>query len=346
MEKAIIASTRKSAGKTSVVLGMSKAMKKKVGYMKPFGDRLIYRKKRLWDYDTALMTNVFALEDSPEDMCFGFDHAKLRYMYSDEGIKEKLLEASSEVGKGKEMLFIEAGKDLMYGTYVHLGALSLAKHTGSKLIVVVSGTNDDIIDDVAFLKKYLDRSEINFGGVIINKVGAMDEFKKTYLPKIEGLGVEVIGAMPHQEELTHFSLNYLSERLFAKVITGEGNLDRIVKSILIGAMTVDVPLQKILSQNKNALMITSGDRSDMILAALERGVEAIVLTNNILPPSNIISKAEDMGVPMLLVPYDTFQVVKQIDDIEPLITASDKDKMDLLAKLAKKNLDLNKVFGK
>jgi BioD-like phosphotransacetylase family protein len=44
MEKLIIASTSQSAGKTSIIVGLAQTMQKKIGYMKPFGDRLIYHK--------------------------------------------------------------------------------------------------------------------------------------------------------------------------------------------------------------------------------------------------------------------------------------------------------------
>jgi hypothetical protein len=343
MDKFVIASMRKSSGKTSVIVGVAEALGKKIGYMKPFGDRMIYKKKRLWDYDTALMTNLYSLTDNPEDMCFGFDHSKLRYMYSDAGTREKLLEAVGGIEKGKQALFIEGGKDLMYGTYIHLGALSIAKHTGARLVVVVSGSNDSVVDDIAFLKKYIDQRDIDLAGVIINKVNKLEEFNKGYMPEIKKLGVDVIGVLPHKEELTQFSVSYLAESLFAKVITGEGNMGGVVKNILIGAMAVDAPLQKIFKENENNLLITSGDRSDMILAAIENKVEAIVLTNNILPPSNIISKAEEKGVPMLAVPFDTFKVAKQIDDLEPLLTKDDKDKVKLLGKMAKEHLDLKKL---
>ena len=47
MNKVIIASLRKNAGKTTVMVGLTKALNKKIGYLKPFGDRLIYNKKRL-----------------------------------------------------------------------------------------------------------------------------------------------------------------------------------------------------------------------------------------------------------------------------------------------------------
>ncbi len=47
MNKIVFACTRRSAGKTTIFTGLAKAMGKEVAYMKPFGDRLIYRKKTL-----------------------------------------------------------------------------------------------------------------------------------------------------------------------------------------------------------------------------------------------------------------------------------------------------------
>jgi hypothetical protein len=105
----IIGSVSEDAGKTSLVVGLAKATGKNFGYIKPFGDRLIYRKKRLWDYDAALVTNIFDLSQSSDGMTIGFEHSKLRYMYDDQGTKEKLLDMANNL-KDKEILFIEGGK--------------------------------------------------------------------------------------------------------------------------------------------------------------------------------------------------------------------------------------------
>jgi uncharacterized protein len=340
MDKLVFASMHEGAGKTSIIAGIAKALGKKIGYMKPFGDRMVYRKKRIWDYDTVLMSGLFSLDDNPEDMCFGFDHSKLRYSYSGDGTRDRLLEAAEIVGTGKELLFIEGGKDLMYGTHVHLGSLSLAKHTGGRLVVVVTGDDDSVVDNIAFLHKYLDSSALDFAGVIINKVSNPQEFKLNQLKEIEAIGVKVLGIMPYATGLTYLSVGYLADALFAKVVAGERNLDKLVKNILIGAMSVDSPLQKIFSERREKLVITPGDRSDMILAALESDTVAILLTNGILPSSNIISKAEEKGVPLLLVPDDTFAVAKKVDSMEPLLTKDSKDKISELEKLVKKNIDL------
>ncbi len=96
MEKIIIASMRRSAGKTSFIVGMAKNLKKKIAYMKPFGDRLVYEEKRLWDYDSAVMADLFGLPQRPEDMSIGFDYSKLRYIYDETETQKRLKEFAPE----------------------------------------------------------------------------------------------------------------------------------------------------------------------------------------------------------------------------------------------------------
>ncbi len=157
------------------------------------------------------------------------------------------------------------------------------------------------------------------------------------------MGIQVIGAIPYQTDLTHFSVDYLAERLFAKVIAGEGGLNRWVKNIFVGAMSADAALRNPLFQKENKLIITSGDRSDMILAALESHAVGIILTNEILPPSNIMSKAADRNIPLLLVSADTYQVAKQIDSMEPLLTKASAEKIALLGQLIQKHVNLQGI---
>jgi len=70
---------------------------------------------------------------------------------------------------------------------------------------------------------------------------------------------------------------------------------------------------------------------------------SIILTNNVVPPSHIVSKATERKVPMLLVPYDTYETAKRIDSIEPLLTKDEKHKIELLGKLIQMNVDIQKI---
>ncbi|MBW1690901.1 MAG: phosphotransacetylase family protein [Deltaproteobacteria bacterium] len=342
MKKLVVASMRKSAGKTSVIVGIAKALNEDIGYIKPFGDRLLYRKKRLWDYDSALITDIFGLDESPEKISIGFEPSKLRYMYDAESMGTRLHELLSDVGKDKSMVFVEGGKDIGYGISVNLDAISVARYLNGKLLVVISGDDDTILDDITFLKTYLSNTEIDFCGVIVNKVRDVEDFKDVCLPQISK-GVQVLGVIPYREEFTHFSVRYLAERLLAKVVAGEGGLHNPVKTILIGAMSPSTARSYPPFHEANKVVITGGDRSDMILASLETNTAGIIITGNILPPQNIISKAAERGVPLLSVPSDTFQTAIQIEHIEPLLTKDDVDKISLWEGIAREHIELSSI---
>lgn len=345
MDKLIIASMHENAGKTGVIVGLAKALDRKIGYMKPLGDRLLYRKKLLWDQDASVITSIFGLVENPMDMSLGFDHSKLRFMYNEKSTREKLNQAISHVGTDKEVLFVESGKDVYYGISVYLDALSLAEHIGGKLILVVSGDEDAVLDDLTFVKKRMDMSQIEFGGVIINKLHDVENFENTYLDSVTKMGINVLGMIPYTRDLTRFSVGYLADRLFARVVAGANGLNGVVQNVLVGAMTADAAIKKPDIKFEDSLVITGGDRSDMIVYALESKAVGIILTNNILPPSNIISQASERQIPLLLVNTDTYETAKQIDDLQPLLSKSDSTKVDLWEKLVREHVNVEKLIG-
>lgn len=343
MDKLIIASTRKNAGKTGVIIGMAKAKGEKFGYVKPFGDRLFYRKKRLWDYDSALIVNIFNLDRDPEDLSIGFDHAKIRYMYDDQTIGERLTDLMTKFEGEENLVFVEGGQGLTYGASVNLDALSLARYLKGKLLVVVSGDDEIIMDDLSFVKRYVDLSPVDFRGVILNKVKDPDDFRNTYLESIEKMGIDVLGIIPYKRELTHMSVSTLVERMFVKVIAGEGGLGNVIQNIFIGAMSGTTAQMDPLFKRENKLIITSGDRSELLVAALESDTACVILTNNIVPSPAIISKASELKVPLLLMSDDTYQVARQIDSMDIVVAKNETDKIDLLETLVTENVDVERI---
>jgi hypothetical protein len=194
------------------------------------------------------------------------------------------------------------------------------------------------MDDIHFIHSYFDMSGCSLKGVIINKLKDPEDFKDIYMKGLTDMGISVLGVIPYEETLTHFSMRYLADALFAKVLGGEGGLGNVVKEVFVGATSAESCMRNPIFGRENKLIITSGDRDDMILAALGSESAGIVLTNNIIPPSNIIAMAQEQGIPLLLVAHDTFQVAKQIDRLEALIAPGDTDKIALLAGLVETNV--------
>jgi len=343
MDKLVVSSTSRGSGKTGVILGLAKALGKPCGYIKPFGDRMVYSKKRLWDHDAMLLAHVLGIRENPENISFGFEHSKLKYMYDEEGAKKKLIEVSETVGKDKDFLFVETGEDLEYGTSVFMDPLSIAKCIKGRLLLVLGGREGVIIDDLAFIKKYVDTKGVEIAGVIVNKIHDIKDFKDTYMDSLIELDIPVLGLLPFEPELSFFNVEYLAEALLAKIIAGEKGLGNKVKNIFVGAMSATTALRDEAFKKDNVLLITRGDRHDLILAALELDMAALLLTNGHIPPANILNQAQEKGVPVLLMNQDTFQVSKKVDDLEALITKRDTTKMDLLEKMVKQHIDLKKL---
>ena len=330
-----------NAGKTSIIIGLAKALQKKIGYIKPFGDRLLYRKKRLWDYDTALINSIFGLEEDPAEMSLGFDHARLLYIFDKETIQKKVLELQEDAGKNKEILFVEGGKEISYGVSIYLDAISLAKSLSAELLIVISGKEETTIDDIIFLKKHVNLGSVNFKGIIINKVPNREDFINIHLPKINLLNINVLGVIPFYEELPRYTIHFLADRLFARVITGEPYLNRTVKSIIIGSMSANAAIKSPVFHEENKVVITGGDRDDMIAAALNTDTAAVILTCNIDPSPELVSRASERKIPLLLVSPDTYQIARQIELVEPLLQTDDSDKILLLEEMIKKYVSLN-----
>ncbi len=345
MKRILMASAGEGAGKTSVIAGIIAAAQKRFGYIKPLGDRLVYKRKKNVDHDSLVLLSILGLAEEPDRISLGFSHSKLGFKYDDKSIKEALTAMAEDRESNCDVLFIEGGKDLAYGASVNLDSLSVARYLNAALVVVVGGDADRVTDDILFIKSYVDMSGINFAGVIINKIHDVDDFKNSHLKTITGAGVKVLGIIPYKAQLTYFSMNFLADRFVAKVVAGEEGLDNIVKHIFVGAMSTDESFRSPMFNKENKLLITSGDRSDMIVAALESDTLGIILTNNILPPPNILSKASEKGVPVLLVPYDTYEVARQMDNFQSLLMPGNQERLKFLAQLMKEYVHLEAVIG-
>jgi BioD-like phosphotransacetylase family protein len=83
---------------------------------------------------------------------------------------------------------------------------------------------------------------------------------------------------------------------------------------MIGAMNVSSALKHFRKQ-RNKAVITGGDRADIQLAALETSTRALILTGDMYPNAQIITRAEDAGVPIIVVHYDTAEAVEKCEDL-------------------------------
>jgi len=346
MKRIVVASMAAGDGKTSMIVGIAGAIGRKIGYLKPFGDRLLYRKKRLWDYDAALVTRVFRLKEKAEDITVGFRHAKLGYLADEATAREKVLEILDGVSPDCEYLFVEGGKGLAYGLSIHLDPLSLRRYLNGTLLFVADGSGEDGgLDDLLALQKYLAAEKDTLSGVIINKIKDPDDYREVFLPRIERLGIPVLGLVPERRELGCLSGHHLADRLFATVLTGEEHLGRLIENVLVMSMDLSEARKHPLFSATGKLVMTDGNRPDLVEAALEGDTSCVLLTGGIEPPEGLVARARDLGIPMLLVSLDLLSSIRQVDRIEPLLMQNDPVRIKILEDLVRENVRLEAILS-
>ncbi len=328
MKNLIIASTRPDAGKTTVGIAIAMMKKDRFNYLKPFGDRPIYKKKRLIDYDAKLFKNILNLKEDYEKFCIGFDHSKIKYAYDEKTIKEKIRERIEEMRETRDSVIIETGSEWTVGSSIHLDPISLNQYIDSDIVFVATGDRTSMIDDIHTVSKYFDAQDISIKGVVLNQVESVEDIQNFAVDEIEGLGIDVIGIIPEIDELSLTRVSFINDMLFGKIVAGEAGLNNLVENVFVGAMSAEKIVRNPHYQKRRKLIVTGGDRSDVVLASLDEKTSAVVLTNDIIPPSNIISRADRAGIPLISVPLDTFEAARRIERMDRITTIEDDFKIE------------------
>ncbi len=327
MKNLIISSTEEEAGKTTIGLGIALSSPGKYNYFKPFGDRPIYKKKRLIDYDAKLFKNVLELEEEYEKFCIGFDHSKIKYAYDKETIRDIIVERIGELSSTRESVIVETGHDWRFGSSLSLDPASLYEMIEGEVIIVAPGSRTNIVDDLTACARYFDALDIPVKGAVLNKVDSVEDMENFALPEIKALGIDVLGVIPYIDDLDLTRVSLVNDMLFGKVLAGESGLDNIVEHVFVGALSVGEMVRNPRFHNARKLMVTGGDRSDVILASLDENTAGIILTNDIIPPCNIISKADRAGIPLIVVPLDTYEAARRIERMDTITTIEDDFKI-------------------
>jgi len=340
MKEIVIASVMPKAGKTTVALGIAKKFGGKVGYMKPLGDNQIYKKKRLVDYDAALFKEVFGIEEEVDEFTLGFHHSKIIHAFSD--INKEVEERYKRLSSNKDLFIIEGGENLVRGNSLGLDPLSVASILDAYVLFVLSGDVYDMIDCLSFAECATKNAGVKIAGAVINKV--REENIEKIEKEMESKGIPLLGTVPYINELDAMKVRYVADKLFARVVAGEDGLEREVRNILIAALSVPEILRHPDFKKDDKLIITGGDRSDVIAASIDdERTSCVVLTNNIVPPSNILAKADRKDIPLLSIRSDTYTAARKVESIESIILPDEEKKVKKIEEAAAEiNIDFLK----
>jgi uncharacterized protein len=355
MKSLYITSVENYSGKTALCLALGKLYQERglnVGYLKPFSMRPWKIGGKIADEDATFVIDILGVDAEPWEMApVVLTQAMLKSYLTEDPKPDymtEVVEAASLLEKKKDILLLEGGGSLREGYVIDLATTDVAAKLESEILVVVKYCEDIcLLDDVLTARFRLPN---RLKGVVINRVplNAMNFVKELVIPYLEKQGVPILGVLPEDPELAALSVAEIIEVLDAEVLTSIRNEDALVEALMVGAMTEDAAVRRFRKQHNKAV-ITGGDRTDIQLAAMETSTTCLILTGNLHPSSLIIKQAEEMQVPVLLVPGNTMETVESLDRIFGKTRMGQKAKLEKFQKLVEENIDLERLdetFGK
>jgi BioD-like phosphotransacetylase family protein len=183
-------------------------------------------------------------------------------------------------------------------------------------------------------------------GVILNDIypDQKDTVSNVICPYLESQNIPVLGILPHSEILKSVSVGELVNRLNATVLCCPERMDLMVETLFIGAMNVNSALEY-FRRGRNMAIVTGGDRTDLQLAAMETSTQCLILTGHVSPLPSIISRAEELEIPILSVDLDTLSAIEIIENTLGQVRLHEGIKLDYVCDMGKTALNLDRLMA-
>jgi phosphate acetyltransferase len=347
-----LATSEAHCGKSLVCLGILENTLRKterIGIFRP----IISGNRNTKDKNIDLLITHFSL-DIDYDEAFAFTRREARDLISN-GNYNKLLDTVISKYKAleKKCDFI-----LCEGTdYIDESSsfdfdinADIAKNLGTPVLILGRGDLgrelDEVINPVQLSYERFKEKEIDILGVIINRVRSAlaHELLLEVRNRIKDKEL-LISVIPENIVLQSPTLRELAEHLQADVLYGEELMEKQAFRYSVAAMQMQNYLPEI---TENCLVITPGDRGDIIISALQAHqshnyppIAGVLLTTRLLPEDSIKRLLDGLPslVPVLSVNSNTFETVANLRTLVSYITPESHSKINISKKLFDKYVD-------
>jgi len=190
-------------------------------------------------------------------------------------------------------------------------------------------------------------------GVIINKVNpALEADIQNALAAHYGDRPMVLATIPKHPLLMSLRLYEIVQGLNAQVLSGGHLLENLVSAHLVVAMQIAHALHWL--RDNNTLIITPGDRGDIILGAMQAhlslnypSIAGILLSADYHPEPAIMKLIEGLpdAPPLLLVNTHTYETSARLDNIHPVLNPQDNYKIRQSIALFQRCVDGEKLLN-
>jgi phosphate acetyltransferase len=352
-----ITSTEARSGKSAICLGTMETLLRKidkVGFFRPIikgspGKNEI-------DHDIELISSRFNL-GIPYEMMVGYTAAEAAEMISmkkEQELFEGIITKYRQLAERCQFILCE-GTDFASSIAAHEFDINaeVIRNLGSSVMLVANANRkgvDETIQSIETALESLNERGCQPVATIINRIHPDRE--AAVIEHLTGKGLvenQSIYAIPDVAALGKPTIGEIARILDAEVLFGEEFLNRHAHQFTVAAMHLENLLPRI---ERGSLIITPGDRADVILACLSAAaaksfpqVAGLILTGGIVPAAPLwkLIRGSVQILPILSVKTNTFPTATAVDKIYASISPDDDRKITRALAIFEKHVDVEKL---
>ncbi|WP_417887845.1 phosphate acetyltransferase [Zunongwangia sp.] len=359
MNKGIYITTmEEDSGKSLVSLGLMQTLlgkTAKVGYFRPIIDEIQEGKK---DNHIETILSHFEL-DIPYEETYGVTRKEVlekRNKGNEGEVLDIIIKKYKKLEDQYDLVLVEGTDFSVKGNVFEFDTnVSVAKNLGLPTIIISSGrgkTQSELIGGLNYAYTSFRKREVKVIGIIANKIDEENvryvdfDLKKTFPDDVE------VAVVPLINKLFNPTVKEITETLNGKILFGEEHIDNQTGSFGVGAMQLRNYITKL---KDDSLVVTPGDRADIILGALQAHISSnyptisgIILTGGLIPEDSILRLIEGLSqiVPIVSVKGGTFSVTNKIGNIKSKIYRDSTQKIMTSIAASEKYLKLDRITEK
>jgi BioD-like phosphotransacetylase family protein len=361
-KRIFLAATGQNRGKTTVSLGLAAGILTRghrLGFLKPVGQRFLVIDGTRADEDAVLMKAVFDLPDALNDMSpvtlprhFTTDFVMGRVT---DDLAAVVAAADRAVAHDKDVVLVEGTGHAGVGAVIGLSNAAVAAMLEAPVIIVSEGGVGRPIDEIVLNHALFEQFGVRVLGAVVNKVNVdvNPELPEVLTQGLGQHGIELLGCIPFSELLANPSLELIVTHLDGELLAGEAEAGAIIGRVAIGAMQAHHAVPYLRDQT---LLITPGDRDDMLEVALEahrsgsdrqrRLITGLVLSGGFRPAAPILDRLQAVGLFTYLVETDTYRTAQDVHDILVKTHPTDTEKIATIFDLVGGSIDPGQLLAR
>ena len=357
-KRLFIAATQQNDGKTTLSLGIFGALRKtqgRIGFIKPVGQRFVEIEGHKIDEDTVLIDQTYGIGsplDAISPIAVEPDFTRRFIQQSNTDLLVRRIQNSFDrAAWEKDFVIIEGTGHAGVGSVFDLSNARVANLLGSKAILVTQGGIGRPIDEIALNRAVFEKEGVELIGAIMNKVipekfeHVVDFARRGF----ERLGIELLGAVPADPLLSHPTLGQVCKAVRGDFINARTSSRRLVRHVLIGDMGTGHLLTLF---QPGTLLITPGDRDDVVLAALSltakhpRGICGLVMSSGNQPHESVMKLVQENELPVIMSRMDSYSIASRLHSMTVKTLPGDNEKIQRIQSLVEQHVNVERIVEK